>query len=302
MRDGIGLLSGLCALLLLAAVLVGGAYAGCSSCAAGGGTWSSGLDFIGASAEAVSVMEKSPVGGLASATGSNGASVITARALFEDMEGGSEKVVAYVGVPGEASYIEGSIHLPLEQVFGDDAALESPTEIAALFGAAGITEDDPLVIYGDYFLNGYDTFAFFVMKRLGHEDVLLLDGTRGGREAAGLNFVPLPTPRSPETYSPDPNPDLLADDERLSSSQVVDARSPAEYAAGHPDGAVNIDYSKVKGPNGLVGAQALSLAFSGLDKDQPVVVYPRQGGASVVWYALYTQGYDVSLYALTGTS
>ncbi len=298
MRNGIGLLSGLGALLVLAAALTGGSHAGCSSCAAGGGTWSSGLDFIGASAEAVSVVEKGSEVGLASAAGSNGVpSVITARALFEDVEGDSEKVVAYVGVPGDASYIEGSIHLPLEQVFGDDAALKSPTEIAALFGAAGITEDDPLVIYGDSFLNGYDTFAFFVMKYLGHEDVRLLEGTRGGRQAAGLKFVALPTPKAPLTYTPDPNPDLLADDERLASSQVVDARSPAQYSAGHPDGAVNIDYSKVKGANGLLGAQALSLAFSGLDKDRPVVVYPRQGGASVVWYALYTQGYDVSLYA-----
>jgi len=114
--------------------------------------------------------------------------VITARALYEDLEGGQRLVMAYVGVPGDASYIEGSIHLPLDQVFNEDDTLKSPAEIAAIFGAAGITEGDPIVIYGDYFVNGYDTFAFWVMKYLGHEDVVLLEGTRGGREAAGLKW------------------------------------------------------------------------------------------------------------------
>ncbi|HII07374.1 MAG TPA: sulfurtransferase, partial [Methanotrichaceae archaeon] len=105
--------------------------------------------------------------------------------------------------------------------------------------------------------------------------------------------------KAPETYNPDPNLDLLASNDQLESAQVVDARSPAEYAAGHLEGAVNIDYSKVMGANGIASAQSLSQTFSGLDKNLPVVVYSSKGGqASIVWYALYTQGYQVSLYIL----
>ena len=289
-------------LLVIAAALVGGAYAGCSSCTntKSEGTWMGPSSLGLSSYEATSSVEKTSENGADQAADlSQASSVITARALFEDQEGDSKRVMAYVGVPGDESYIEGSIHLPLDQVFNEDGSVKSPAEIAALFGAAGISENDPLVIYGDSFVNGYDTFAFWVMKYMGHKDVVLLEGTKGGREAAGLKFVATPTPKAPETYNPDPNLDLLASNDQLESAQVVDARSPAEYAAGHLEGAVNIDYSKVMGANGIASAQSLSQTFSGLDKNLPVVVYSSKGGqASIVWYALYTQGYQVSLYIL----
>lgn len=300
MRNDRRLLWGVGAFLVIGAALVGGALAGCSSCA-GGGTWSSGLDFIGASPEAVSVMEKNS--GNEAAQAAEESYVITARELFEDQKDEPKRVMAYVGVPGDASYIEGSIHLPLEQVFNQDGTLKSPAEIAGLFGAAGISEGDPLVIYGDSFVNGYDTFAFWIMKYLGHQNVALLEGTRGGREAAGLKFVATPTPKAAETYTIDPDLDLLATADQLAGAQLVDARSPAEYAAGHLEGAINIDYSKVMDASGLASPQALSQTFSGLDKNQPVVVYSSKGGqASIVWYALYIQGYQASLYILDNQS
>ncbi len=304
MRNDSKLLWRLGSLLVIAATLAGGAYAGCSSCGGGsGGEWSSGLAFIGASPEAVSVMAKASEN-VADQAGDEESSVITARSLFEDREGDSKLVMAYVGIPGDSSYIEGSIDMPLDpEVFNADGTLKSPAEIAALFGAVGIKEDDPLVIYGDSFVNGYDTFAFWVMKYLGHEDVALLEGNRGGREAAGLKFVATPTPKAPETYNPNPNLAIFADEEELESVQLVDARSPADYAEGHLDGAVNIDYTKVRGANGLASPQALDQAFAGLDKDQPVVVYSSSGGqASIVWYALYTRGYQASLYTLENQS
>jgi len=297
------LLWGLGAFLVLAAALVGSAYAGCATCTntGGGGTWmgaaSMGLSWDGETSSMAKTSETE-------AAGSNTASsAITARELFEDQTGDQRLVMAYVGVPGDASYIEGSIHLPLDKVFREDNSLKSPAEIAALFGAAGITESDPLVIYGDFFVNGYDTFAFWVMKYLGHEDVVLLEGTKGGREAAGLKFVANPSPKAAETYTPSPNLDVFATADQLASSQVVDARGSDDYDVWHPDGAVNIDCLNVMGTNGLASAQALDLAFRDLDLDLPVVVYSSKGGqASIVWYALYAQGYQASLYILTSMS
>jgi len=306
MRNDMRLLSKLGALVVLAAALTGGAYAGCSSCVGGGseGTWMGPATMGISSYEAASSMESPSGNEAAQAAELNAASyVITARALYEDQNGEAKRLMAYVGVPGDASYIEGSIHLPLDQVFNEDDTLKSPAEIAAIFGAAGITEGDPIVIYGDYFVNGYDTFAFWVMKYLGHEDVVLLEGTRGGREAAGLKFVANPTPKAAETYNPDPNLALLATDDQLADSQLIDARSPAEYDAWHMEGATNVDSSTVMGTPGLGDDEVLSLAFSGLDEDLPVVVYSSKGGqASIVWYALYAQGYEASLRTLGSQS
>jgi len=146
----------------------------------------------------------------------------------------------------------------------------------------------------------YETFAFWVMKYLGHEEVFILDGTREDREAAGLLFVASPSPRAAEIYIQDPNLDLLAGDDDLAGAQLVDARSAADYDAGHMEGAVNIDASTLMGSDGrLADDEALSSAFSGLAEGLPVVIYSSKGGqASIVWYALYTQGRQASLYPL----
>ena len=204
MNSEMMLLSKVVAAMLLAAAISGSAYAACSCCAGGsGGEWSSGPDFIGADAEAVSVMEKNSE--TEEATEEEGGpiappSAITPEDLAEDRVGDQRLMAAYVGVPGDASFIEGSIHLPLASVFNVDGTLKSPAEIADLFGAAGITEDDPLVIYGDDLV--YETFAFWVMKYLGHEEVTILDGTKEDREAAGLLFVADPTPRQAPQKNP----------------------------------------------------------------------------------------------------
>ncbi len=300
MSSDMMLLSKVVAVMLLALALSGSAYAGCSGCAGGsGGEWSSGPSFAGISAEAVSVMDKNSEPETTEMKEPEAPSLeITPEELADDREGDQRLVAAYVGVPGDASFIEGSIQLPLASVFNEDGTLKSPAEIADLFGAAGITEDDPIVIYGDDFV--YETFAFWVMKYLGHEEVFILDGTREDREAAGLLFVASPSPRAAEIYIQDPNLDLLAGDDDLAGAQLVDARSAADYDAGHMEGAVNIDASTLMGSDGrLADDEALSSAFSGLAEGLPVVIYSSKGGqASIVWYALYTQGRQASLYPL----
>lgn len=52
--------------------------------------------------------------------------------------------------------------------------------------------------------------------------------------------------------------------------QLIDVRTPAEYAQGNIKGAVNID----------VTASGFSQAVSKLDKNKPVAVYCRSGGRS----------------------
>lgn len=300
MGSEIMLLSRVGAVMLLVAAMAGSAHAGCSCCARDG-DWTSGLSFIGASAEAVSVAEKNYASETAGEAESiDQSSMITAEELAEDLESGQSLVMAYVGVPGDASFIEGdgSIQLPLAQVFNEDGSLKSTSEIAVLFGAAGITEGDTIVIYGDNLV--YETFAFWVLKYLGHENVFILEGPREDREAAGLKFVADPTPRAAAVYNPSPNLDLLAGDDDLVGSQLVDARGAAEYNAGHMAGAVNIDSSTVMGPdNWFADDQTLDQVFSGLDEGQRVVVISSKGGqASMVLYPLRQRGYDVSLYFL----
>lgn len=67
--------------------------------------------------------------------------------------------------------------------------------------------------------------------------------------------------------------------------QLVDVRTPAEFAAGHIPEAVNID---VRGENFESQAQ------SALDKERPVAVYCRSGARSkTAAHALAAMGYRV---------
>ncbi|TDU40487.1 rhodanese-related sulfurtransferase [Gelidibacter sediminis] len=52
--------------------------------------------------------------------------------------------------------------------------------------------------------------------------------------------------------------------------QLVDVRTPDEYAEGHIENAVNIDYYR----------DDFSSAFNNLDKDKPIYIYCRSGNRS----------------------
>lgn len=68
--------------------------------------------------------------------------------------------------------------------------------------------------------------------------------------------------------------------------QLVDVRTPAEYAEGHLAGAVNIDW---------FGKDFMDQAEAHLDKTRPVLVYCRSGRRSAAAAAaLEKQGYSVS--------
>lgn len=57
---------------------------------------------------------------------------------------------------------------------------------------------------------------------------------------------------------------------QLNNEQLIDVRTPEEYAAGHIEGAVNIDFY----------GEAFDNAISQLDKTRPVYVYCKVGGRS----------------------
>jgi thiosulfate/3-mercaptopyruvate sulfurtransferase len=81
-------------------------------------------------------------------------------------------------------------------------------------------------------------------------------------------------------------------------AQIVDARSAQEYALGSIPGAVNVPVEKVMDNESIRDMAKLEEAFSGLEKDRPVVVFTNIGvQASVLWFALTLSGYDARLYS-----
>jgi phage shock protein E len=72
------------------------------------------------------------------------------------------------------------------------------------------------------------------------------------------------------------------------SLYVLDVRTPAEYAAGHVPGAVNIRHDEVAGH------------LSELPKDRDVVIYCRTGGRTLVAADLLADAGYTRLYELEG--
>jgi thiosulfate/3-mercaptopyruvate sulfurtransferase len=297
-------------LLIVFIALSSGAQAGCCSGGAEG-TWD-GPAWIEAALNGSSD-GATPSSGNEAGTGAEGENqaatndddttcswFISAQELRERLDGGSKPVIAYVSnTPIQGSYIEGSVLLPSRSLIQDDGSLKPVADLATVLGNVGITEGDDLVLYGDCFSCGDFTFVFWIMKYLGHQKVRILEGTAGDWAAAGLPTASTTTPRPSAAYSPDPCLDLLADYEVVAGGelQVVDARTPDQFAAGHIDGAINIDFNRVIEDGWIKDGTALADIFADLEVGRPIAVYTKNGGqASIVWYALMIQGYDAKLY------
>ncbi|HII07236.1 MAG TPA: sulfurtransferase [Methanotrichaceae archaeon] len=300
------------AILIVVIALASIAQAGCSCRGGGEGTWDgpawaeSTLDGSSNEAATVSGTEAGIGGEEVNQADSDGndkicSPAISAQKLLDWLGGDSKPLIVYVTntPPKSSSYIDGSILLPSRSLIQADGSLKPLSDLAEVLGNAGITEDDDLVIYGDCFSCGDDTFVFWAIKYLGHQKVQILQGTPEDWAAAGLPKAATTTTRPAATYSPDTCPELLADYDSVAGGevQVVDARSPDQFAAGHIDGATNIDYNRVIEDGWIKDDSALTEIFGDLDRDRPVAVYTKNGGrASIVWYALQNLGYDARLY------
>ena len=313
------------AVLISVIALFGGAEGGCRSCGGGdvawsGETWLEGVlggpsraatdvsaAEAGVAADVANVAEEpiipeEPIVVEADELSTEDLSSwsISAEELRIRLDRGTKPVVAYVSnIPPHGSYIAGSIKLPSKSLITGDGSLRSPEDMAAVLGRAGVTEEDGLVLYGDCFSCGDVTFVFWIMKYLGHRDVAVLLGYEKEWSSAGIPLSGATSAKAEAVYTPDPRPGLMADYGSVAAGvyQVVDARTPDQYKAGHIPGAVNIDYHRVIEGSWLKSDSDLAEIFADLDEDKPVAVYTKNGGAaSIVWYALELRGRDASLY------
>jgi thiosulfate/3-mercaptopyruvate sulfurtransferase len=183
---------------------------------------------------------------------------------------------------------------------------------------SGVANETTVVLYGDN-NNWFATYAFWLLKLYGHEDVRLIDGGRKKLEAEGrLSSTDQPQVR-PASYSVRANgiglralrQDVLAHLEN-GAGALVDVRSPDEYSGkllapahlpqegsqrgGHIPGAVNIVWSRAVNEDGTFKAHDELVELyggSGVTPDKDVIAYCRIGErSSHTWFVLkYLLGY-----------
>lgn len=107
--------------------------------------------------------------------------------MLANLESGREQVVdarsaaRFAGTAPEprpglrGGHIPGSRNLPWDRLLRADGTLRAPTEIAALFGEAGITPDRPVVTTCGSGMSA--ALLLFALARTGRRDVALYDGS-----------------------------------------------------------------------------------------------------------------------------
>lgn len=221
----------------------------------------------------------------------------------------------------EIGHVPGAVKLDWETQLQDRVIREFVTkdEFEGLMAERGIANDTTVVIYGDK-NNWYATYALWLFKYYGHDDVRIMDGGRIKWEQEGRAYeraVPTYTPTSYTAQEADPSIRARRDDVLKEviggTSSLVDVRSPAEYTgellhaigypqegamrAGHVKGAKNIPWGTAAQADGTYKpVEELRALYEakGIDGTKPVIAYCRIGErSSHTWFALtYLLGYD----------
>ena len=216
-----------------------------------------------------------------------------------------------------AAYDEG--HAPGAVAFNWTSQLQdqvrrdiiSKDGLEQLLSAAGVGNDDTVVLYGDN-NNWFAAYAFWLLELYGHKDIKLMDGGRKKWEAESRTSTKdVPSPAKTSYKAQAPNVALRAKRDQVlaalgnAKNALVDVRSPAEYKGeimappglaetaqrmGHIPGAASVPWAQAVREDGTFKpADELEQLYApkGVTKDKEVIAYCRIGErSSHTWFAL----------------
>ena len=229
---------------------------------------------------------------------------LSSRTMLESIADVSKSEVLLDISQNSTKHIKGSIAIPYTDFLQAGGLPKSGLEISNTLGAAGISSDDNVVIYGECLPCGGGpapaTYVYWMMKSLGHKNVKVLDGNIEDWASAGYPTSNESLVRPATNYTPGFTLEFIGSYEYVKSGepQIVDARTSQEFNVSSIPNAINIPYDSVLDNHTIKNESALKNIFVNLSKDKPVVVFTNTGlKASVVWFALELMGYDAKLYA-----
>ncbi|MBI4216634.1 MAG: sulfurtransferase [Chloroflexi bacterium] len=216
----------------------------------------------------------------------------------------------------DKGHIKGAVNIPVADTFLKDSPIPqmagSKEQIEQLFGAKGIGNDVKVVAYGV----GKDTNAsrvFWTLEYYGHKNVAVLNGGYTKWVAEKLPTETAAPAITSAKFVAAANPSLLATKEQVlgvagkGTVQLVDARSPAEYAGtdlratrgGRIPGAKNLDWTTLFTEGDVPVLKSVSelttmyQAAGATDKSKETWAYCQTGQRSAVsYFTLRLLGYE----------
>lgn len=184
-------------------------------------------------------------------------------------------------------------------------------QMSALLSSKGISREDTVVLYGDK-SNWWATYAFWVLKLFGHEDVRIMDGGRAKWIAEGKPLSKDSSAREVTSY-----PVVTRDDTSIRALKedvlihigkpLIDVRSPQEYSGerthmpdypdegalrgGHIPTAASVPWSKSVNEDQTfktrVELEDIYFQQAGISPTDDVIAYCRIGErSSHTWFVL----------------
>jgi thiosulfate/3-mercaptopyruvate sulfurtransferase len=207
----------------------------------------------------------------------------------------------------DKAHLKGAISLPykeLNQKEGKvEGLMETPENMAKVFGMKGISENDAIVVY-DEGSQKYSSRVYWLLKYLGASNVKLMHKENNAWRDARILLTSEPTKLKAKTFTPKVNPNIAIDvaglEAKLNSVKIIDAREAAEYSGtetgdkayskGHFPKAVSVEFkSLLNADDSYKSIDELTKLFTdkGLTPDKSYVIYCKTGvKASVVYFAL----------------
>jgi thiosulfate/3-mercaptopyruvate sulfurtransferase len=191
-----------------------------------------------------------------------------------------------VNVPSGALTIEGN---------DIDGILKSPEDLATLFGDAGVSETNTIVVY-DGGSQKYSSRVYWTLKYLGAPNVKILHKDMDLWKKSRVPITKMPTSSKKTTFTPNLDNAIYANinEVKAGDAMIVDCRTVEEFngtadnSDGHLPGAVNIDYKEL-----LTDTEAFKskeemekvMAKYGITSSTKIVSYCRTSVRATVLYA-----------------
>jgi thiosulfate/3-mercaptopyruvate sulfurtransferase len=222
----------------------------------------------------------------------------------------------------EAGHIPGAVGFNWQTQLQDSVRRDIVGKEAfeSLMSAAGIANDDTIVLYGDN-NNWFAAYAFWLFKMYGHRDVRLMDGGRvKWLNESDKSLTTDPPKVTPSRYSASsPELSLRARVQNVLAAvdgrthNLIDVRSPDEFTgkviappgmtetaqrAGHIPGAASVPWSTAVRPDGTFKSadelRTIYLDGAHVDPGKPTIAYCRIGErSSHTWFVLkYLLGFN----------
>jgi len=183
--------------------------------------------------------------------------IVDCRFSLDDPERG-RRAYQKAHIPGAVfAHLEKDLSGPVMAGKTGRHPLPAVEAMAARFSAWGIGPETQVVVYDDS-SGAIAARLWWMLRWLGHESTAVLDGGFPAWERAGQPLTPeIPTPE-PKTFTPHPDPEMLATAEDILRSfgdpgcKLIDSRGPERYrgevepidsVAGHIPGAINYPYT-----------------------------------------------------------